>query len=105
MAILTVPRPADDADARTGSLNVDRNRLDQVISTEASHGTLGIIAGVLVIGLGALMIFGGFSSDASKIVIDLGDNSLELTSSVPGIFFALAGVGIIYITRPKVEYQ
>lgn len=106
MAILEVPRPSSGADAESPSVNLPRSDVTAAIERESSHAQAGMLAGVLIILVGALMIFGGITSTESAVVIQFGENqSFEMTSVLPGLFFAAAGVAVIWLTRPKIAWQ
>lgn len=105
MPILEVPRLVSDTDAGSGQVNVPREVIRAVIEREGRDAMLGMVAGIVVILLGAWMVIAGLTSTASEIVIKLGEAEITVTTALPGVVFALIGLAVIFLTRPKVGWQ
>ena len=97
--------PVGAEDRANEVVPVDRATALDVARIESRDGQLGMLVGLVVVVLGALLIVMGLgAAESSTWDIKFGSFEMTLTTAVPGIFFAVVGFLVVFITRPKVVF-
>lgn len=108
MAVISIPElqtaPAP-VEGQTEVRIIGLEQLQSAAARDERYGMLGLVLGVLVIALGALLILAGVASGESVVRIPLpgSDDPWEVTSEIPGVVFAFIGLAIVWLTRPTVK--
>jgi len=67
------------------------------------YSTLGLLAGLIVFMIGALLVVGGFSGQSDVAIKLPGSIEMTVNTVVTGVVFAVLGAFVFWVSRYEVE--